>query len=257
MTQEALPPEEDPITQVQTEIDQQQEVTPAPQPITQDQVQAMLDTQAATYQRQISGLQSGFDRALNGIREQYQDGFSRQDANVQSEIAWSQAISGMDEETQATVRALRQAENQRIQVPTTEPVQPIVQPTAPVGATPEQAQEAVVQSIARGMGIDPSNPGINRAILSDPGLTQEQRMVQFLANLADVKVQLATSQPQVTPQPTTQTVNPPVDRGAGGTAGGLRTKDQLDDALILGPENGGITRDQYIERMNQMGQPVQ
>lgn len=252
MTQEAIPvPTDDIVTQAQSEIDQQQEATPASQPITEEQVKAMLEAQAAGFQRQVSGLQSGFSKALDGMRDQYEANSTAQDARLQNEFAWNQALSTMDEETQATVRGLRQAEAQRPSATVQTPAQ--VEQSSDVQAA-QDAQTRMANALITGMGLDPNDPNIDRTILNNEGLTAEQRTVQFIASLGNAKVAQAGQRPATTAAPATAdtTVNPPVDRGTGGAAGGLRTVDQLQEALATQQ----LTVDQYRERMAEIGQPV-
>jgi len=258
MTQEAIPePTDDPVTQVQNEMDEQQEAGQAPQALTQEQVKVMLEEQAAGFQRQVSGLQSGFTKALDGMRDQYKAGAVLQNVHLQTELAWDRVINNLDEDTQERIRLLREAEGKAREGAAFEPPANVAQPAA---AARQSAQDRMADALILGAGLQLNDPNVNRAILNDTSLTSTEITVQFVASVANAKaIQVAagqqpqaTSQQPAAPPAPVGTMNPPVDRGAGGAAGGLRTVDQLQDALATGQ----LTVDQYRERMAAIGQTV-
>jgi bacterioferritin-associated ferredoxin len=68
MTQEQFNEAVDEIAQEQQQLDDQQGVGDQSPQLTEDRVRQMLEDQLQTFSKQVSGLQSGWDRGLNAIR---------------------------------------------------------------------------------------------------------------------------------------------------------------------------------------------
>lgn len=250
MTQENLEPQEplDDITAIQQNMDAEQAGGQSASGVTLEQVQTLLQQQAqayehriATQESQLRGLMSKQDNALNAIRGWTKD----QLGGLETRIGRDRFLESLDEDQRRTVDVILGEMDRRMPPPEEAPITTPVQDASTV-----EEQWAQVYTLVESMGLNRSDPRIQYAALTDSALAPEQRRSQFMQSLTAA----VRTAPAPTPTPAAPVANPPIDRGASGAgnAGRLQTVDSLMDLHI----QGGITTEQYKERMAAIGHPV-
>lgn len=262
MTQDAIP--NDVVTQVQQEMDQEQGTSGESQPITMDQMRGMMETQARSYQSQISGLQSRIDRGLDAIRRDAQGWAAQQIGDLETRLGRDTFLKGLDSELRPLAETLLNEMDRRTKGTQQVPAEP-----APRGGNPTEtdSQWEQVYQIVEGMGLKRDDPLVNYAVLTETSLSAQDRQGQFMGSLREavLKSEGGASPPRPTAKPgpvppASQVANPPVDRGGGrGTGPVYRNADDVRDAFIMGKFNSsedpsGIN--EYKRLMANLGFPV-
>ncbi len=226
---------QDEVSQAQQELDAQQGnlgQQSAPQYVTAEQMQQLLNQQAQTYERQISGLQSKLDTGLNAIRRDTQSWAEQKIAGLQTEMGRQQWLASLSEEERRLAQPLLEAIQQTRPQPAPNP-QPAPQPQP--GTDVAQQQWQAVYQMVRNMGIDPQTPGIDYQVLTNTALDQNTREQKFYASVFAAKAKPNGVQAGVQPQQARpQTPNPPINSAAAGRGGGYRTVDEVYDAYNTG-----------------------
>lgn len=234
------------IDQDQAQLDAVQEGTPQTDssPMTEElkQLKELVENQ----NRQIAGLQSKQDRALNAIRRDTEN-----QARQQAEQVAQQYIQEVPDEHKNAFNSMLQAnnayhqENQRLR----DEIDGV--PQEPTQSTEAQQQWEQVYAIPRGLGIDPNTPGIDYDAFTDQGLTEDQRRDRFFSSLKTVMG--ATNQApgaQATGESTSQVQSPPTSgTPAGGVSSNMRSVEQVQSAYI----EGKLSKQEYKDQLNRLG----
>ena len=237
------------IDQDQAQLDSVQEGSPQTEdsPLTGElrQLKELVENQ----NRQIAGLQSKQDRALNAIRRDAEDSARRQ-----SEQAAQRYIQDLPEEHQGAFNSMLQAnqayhqENQRLR----EQQEVGQDPQEQVQYAQPQDEWDQVYAIPRSLGIDPQSPGIDYKAFTDPGLDETQRRDRFFASLKPLMG--ATNQAstgQASQASTSQIQSPPTSgTPASGASSYMRSLDQVQAAYI----EGRLSKQEYQDQLNRFGQ---
>jgi hypothetical protein len=257
MTQKQFDDAVDEISQEQQQIDNQQNGVEAPSGLTEDRVRQMLDQQFQALRKEVSGLQSGWDRGLNAIRgdmrKELEDKFSEQYQVARKE----QLLNSFEDpdrrkeiemllEYQEANNVNTNSYNNPSQYPQQDPNMIADQQRAVL----QQQMEQVYQYV-EDRGVSRTDSRIRYDVLVDTKLTNEQRKQAFYDSVEAARSTNsgATTQQQQPSQGTTQrppsdTVNPPVD-GGGRSSGSSGSRQDADLNLYLTNE---ISRDEFLKR---------
>ena len=255
MTQEQFDQAADEIMQEQQQLDDQQGVGDQSPQLTEEKVRQMLNDQFQSLRREVSGLQSGWDRGLNAIRGDMRKEMEDRLGDLQNQAGRAAFLNSMDDpEERRKFEYILQ--NQDNQIQSYNNVQPQMEQTPQqTQQVPNQQQANTVEQIyqyveARGVRRDDSR--VNYNILMDQSLTPVQRQQAFYDSVDAARPQNPTTSQQQPSQGTAQrppsnTVNPPVDGGGRGSGNG-GTREDADLNMYLTHQ---IDREEFLKRQPQ------
>lgn len=236
------------VDEAQQELDGQQGIPAAPVYATAEDVQRIISQQLGAFQTQVSSLASKVDRAANAVRRDVEASTAQRLQQLEQEFRERQVMDAIPEELREQLGpALKQVLRQNTPQPLQAQVQePVVQPT--------QVQEALTgqMQIITALGGNPQDPSINYAAFMQGDTTTFIASVR--AHLQNTFQKTAPAAPAPPPARTAAPAqrNPPVEAPSGGTRTDLSTVDAVRDAYLTDK----LTKEQYMERMAQLGQPV-
>ena len=257
----------DPLSQDQQELDQQQGITsegevgsvptgPTNQQLAENN-QALasqnqyLSDQIQQLAAQGRGLQSKIDTGLNSIRADAKAWAEDQIGGLRADLENKAFIDSLDEEQ----RPLAEGLIQRL-APVREP-QPQVNPAE--AGVPENVTQRIlaawqpVVSWVEQMGVSKADPRVNWNLMANENaMPEESRQNVFRDHIISLRSQEVQQPAQVNPQPNPQGDNPPVLGGGNAGDGNLRTTDAVRDAYI---ENR-ISVTDMEDRMRALGEPI-
>lgn len=228
--------EDNPIDDAQAQLDSEQQGTPAPSYVTQEQWGQAQQT-ISRQEREIRGLENKVNRGLDAIRRDMKQDVDSQFARYKQESTNRQLLDMVPEEEREAARALM---GQSVaMLPGTLAASP---PEVPAANGQSDEEDLDVRAIVEDMGADPSSPFINYAILNDTSRPlREARRIFF-----DSVQQAAGQQPAKSPPRQQQSAprgqNPPTDPPPT-TAGDGSVSTAVDKML-----KGEITRGELDKR---------
>lgn len=242
----------DEVTEAQDALDGQQDATqtiaapPAPA-LTAADIERIVSAQLQPVVAQVRGLQSGWDRGLNAIRQDTVKSVTQQVAELARQRREDDFVASLPEDYRQAARQHLDSQRPQQQAPAPSAAP---EPPAPAQADPSAEALKVVMSQVSAMGADPSDRRLNYTAM----LNGDQNT--FLKSLSDVIKNPTPAQNGTAPRAAAapaagraaQTSTPPVTR-APASGGGISTQDALYDAIIAGRVSG----QQAQEIANQRG----
>jgi len=251
MTQKEFDEAADEIAQEQLQLDNQQNGVESPQQLTEDRVRQMLTEQFQALRREVSGLQSGWDRGLNAIRGDMRKELDDKFSEVQSQAGRAEFLNNIEDPDQRQNFQYILENQDRIARMNQQSGLPNAQPQGYSDPQSEMQRQQIEQVYAyvEDRGISRSDPKVRYDLLTDPTLTPEQRKQGFYDSVDAARASIKAAQQQQPSQGTTQrppsdTVNPPVD-GGGRSSGNSGSRQDADLNLYLTNE---ISRDEFLRR---------
>jgi Spy/CpxP family protein refolding chaperone len=211
----------------------------------------MLDQQFQALRREVSGLQSGWDRGLNAIRGDMRKELDDKFSEAQSQAGRAEFLNGIEDPEQRQHFQYILENQDRIGRTNQQSGSPNAQPQGHSDQQTEMQRQQIEQVYAyvEDRGISRSDPKVRYDLLTDPTLTPEQRKQGFYDSVDTARAGIKAAQQQQPSQGTTQrppsdTVNPPVD-GGGRSSGNSGSRQDADLNLYLTNE---ISRDEFLKR---------
>ena len=227
-----------PVDQVQQQLDQAQEgAIEEPSTVSRadlDTMKANFETQLRDMQTETRGLQSRLDKDRQEAERAERTRVA--EAKVAEMRVNAQALEDPAQkalwDTQADLEQARINEARN---------------AAPVAAETDPKRE-MERQLVRNFGVDPDNPAIDYAALSDGSIDVDARQKKFFDSLHAVKAPVAAA-PAQPAQPASSVVTPPSNAAPSQQSGGFATFDDLNDAVIRGEVNS----EQYAQERRQRG----
>jgi hypothetical protein len=254
MTQKEFDDAVDAVTEEQLQLDNQQNGVEAPSSITKDEVRQMLDQHFQSLRKEVSGLQSGWDRGLNAIRGDMRKEMDDKINDMHSQAGKTAFLNNIEDpeqrqnfqyilENQERLTKGNQQYNNYNQQPDDAQQQSQQQQAI------QQQQLEQVYAYVEDRGVSRQDSRIRYDYLTDASLTPEQRKQGFYDSVEAARTaSRAATQQQPSPgtqeRPSSNTVNPPVE-GGGRSSGNSGSRQDADLNLYLTNE---ISRDEFLKR---------
>jgi hypothetical protein len=251
MTQDQFDNVADEIVQEQQQLDEQQGLGDQSAQLTEDRVRQMLNDQFQALRREVSGLQSGWDRGLNAIRGDMRKEIDQRLSDMNAQAGREAFLGSLDdpEERRKFEYILQNQDNQARHTNNGASQEQQIQEQQ---TAQQQAYEQQIYNYVRARNVAVNDPRVNYNVLVDPNMSWEQRQQIFYDSVESARVPAQTTSQQQPSQGTAQrppsnTVNPPVDGGGRGSGNG-GTREDADLNMYL---TNKIDREEFLKRQPQ------
>jgi uncharacterized membrane protein YgcG len=249
MTQKEFEEAADEIAQEQQQIDNQQNGVESPAGLTEERVRQMLEQQFQTLRREVSGLQSGWDRGLNAIRGDMRRELDDKFTSIQAQAGRETFLNSIeDPEQRQNFQYILENQDRLMQSNSPQlPQQDTVAQEQQQRAAVMQQMEQVYQFV-EDRGLSRNDARIRYDMLFDESIPLEQRKRGFYDSVDSARAASTGTQQQPSrgtqERPPSDTVNPPVD-GGGRSSGSSGSREDADLNLYV---TGQINRDEFLKR---------